>query len=99
MRRGTTPTVTFTIPVDCENLEAADITFSNPGGAFISKGKDDMTKAGNKISVRLTQEETLAFRANSKVMIQCAIRVSNGTGMRSKSHEEPVEDALKGVPV
>lgn len=99
MRRGTTPTVTFTLPVDCENLEATDITFSNPGGAFISKSIDDIAKAGNKISVRLTQEETLAFRANSNVMIQCAIRVSNGTVMRSRIYEEPVEDALKGVPV
>lgn len=99
MRRGTTPTVTFTIPVDCKNLEAADITFSNPGGAVISKGIDEMAKVGNQIAVRLTQEETLAFLANSKVMIQCAIRVSNGTGMRSKIYEEPVEDALKGIPV
>lgn len=99
MRRGTTPTVTYTLPFDAGTIASAEITFSNPGGAYISKSFDEITKAGDKISVRLTQEETLRFRANSTVKIQCAIRLSSGAGIRSKIHEEPVTDALLGVPV
>lgn len=99
MRRGTTPTITFTLPVDASTLQAADITISNPGGAHISKSLEELTKIGSKLSIRLTQEETLRLRENSVVKIQCAIRLGSGVCIRSQIHEEPVEGALKGVPV
>lgn len=99
MRRGTTPTITFTLPVEADTLQAADITISNPGGAYISKSLDELTKSGTRLSVRLTQEETLRLRENSVVKIQCSIRLNSSVCIRSKIHEELVEGALKGVPV
>lgn len=99
MRRGTTPTITYSLPFDSASVRAAEITISCPGAAYISKGIDDMTAKGNKLSVRLTQEETLRFRAGSNVSMQIALRLSGGSCIRSKIHEELVTDALKGVPI
>lgn len=99
MRRGTTPTITYSLPFDTVSVQAAEITFSCPGSAYISKSLPEMTASGNKLAVRLTQEETLRFRDGSTVSIQIALRLAGGSCVRSKIHQEPVTDALKGVPI
>ena len=64
MRRGTTPTMLFSIPG--HNLSGADIVLSILQGKLYNKTNDDMTvtatDAGTLLAVRFTQEETLAFR-------------------------------------
>ena len=99
MRRGTTPTITYTLPFDAELVQIAEITISCPGYAYISKSKDKMYINGNKLSIRLTQEETLLFRPGGIVSIQLALRLDGGTCIRSQIHKEPVTDALKEVPI
>ena len=71
MTRGTTPTFILTLPDSVDLEEAANVyaTFRR-GTAEITKTGDDLDIAENTVSVYMTQEETLSFRAGTKVEIQ-----------------------------
>ena len=74
MRRGTTPTNTFSVPID---LSAATvfITYAQSGRTVIEKTGDDLTfdsSDGYKIIVELSQQDTLAFKAGAvEIQIRC----------------------------
>lgn len=81
MRRGTTPTVTFT--VSSKDGSALDLTGADIYVTFKEKSKDgsEITKSGEDvsvttsglksvISVTLTQEDTLSFHAGKSVRAQ-----------------------------
>jgi hypothetical protein len=70
MRRGTTPTHTFKISKDTSELCKIRVTYSQLGRAVIVKHDSDMTLDGECIIVKLTQAETLSFRAQPIVEIQ-----------------------------
>lgn len=73
MYRGTTPTITFTLPdkVDLTDIHEIWVTFKNYYQTFTVKyteGRVTIDSENNKISVELTQEETLTLSAGDIYM-------------------------------
>ncbi len=58
---ATTPTLTLTMPedVDLSNAERVVVTFCQNGVAVLEKNEDELTIDNNRVSVFLTQEDTL----------------------------------------
>ena len=71
MRRATTPTIKIDIDKDLTEYFYR-VAFKQKGLKTIVKDQDDCTLSedGKLIEVPLTQEETLSFYANNKVMVQ-----------------------------
>lgn len=83
MRRGSTPTHTFSLPVDTSIIAKQRITYAQQGQIVMVKTDDDITLAGNTIQVKLTQAETLAFCVNRAVEIQWEALTTSGDKLQS----------------
>ena len=97
MRRGTTPTNTFSVPID---LSAATvyITYAQSGRTVIEKTGDDLTfdsSAGHKIVGELSQQDTLAFKAGA-VEIQIRAVFETGEALASNIISTTFDRILKG---
>ena len=68
MTRGTTPELTFQLPFDAGALTKLSIAFEQDGVLVLEKKLEDCTVSGQQVSVRLTEEDTLAFRQNGSVL-------------------------------
>lgn len=74
--RGTTPTHTFEMPFDCENLTALTITYAQNDMIVLKKSKEDCIVKGANIIVKLSQEDTLRFNDERGVKMQ--VKILNG---------------------
>jgi hypothetical protein len=83
MIRGTTPTLEFTIPFDTSMLAEAWVTLSQSDKIVIDKALEDCKCDDRKLSVRLTQEETLKLDCNCKTEIQIRARTNAGDAIAS----------------
>lgn len=97
MRRGTTPTLTITVPTDLTGLE---IHLALDAGALIEKHTDDLdiTYSENETTVKatLTQEDTLAMQAGTNCEIQIRAYTADGAeAMATSIAKVPVERILK----
>ncbi len=96
MRRGTTPTLTFTLP---EEIDIAEIyvTFSQNGKTVLEKNKDEviMEKKKKTIIINLSQEDTLNFDDKAAMKIQLRIRDASGNAMASDFIQVRVYGILK----
>jgi len=86
MQRRTTPLVKVELPEDGNLCQAIRINFAQDRKIIFIKNKDDLTftseGTGANIkyygSVRLTQEETLKFKARMNLEIETDVKDSNG---------------------
>lgn len=78
---GSTPTYTFTLPFTVDNIAEAKVTFSQ-GGVSVSKKFKDCTAAGNTLTVRLSQEDTLSF-CDGLVEMQIKVLTKGGEALVS----------------
>lgn len=97
MIRGTTPTNTF---VSCTDLSEATIveayfTYSQNDEVIFEKSMPAITIDGKRISVKLTQADTLLLDDDEDVEIQAALKFSDGTVIRSKVVRTDVGMILK----
>lgn len=95
MIRGTTPTLEFVIPFDTGQLAEAFVTLSQKGKVVIDKALEDCHCGGNKLSVRLTQEETLKLECDCITEIQVRARTLEGEAIASNIIRERTERILK----
>jgi hypothetical protein len=70
MIKGTTPTHTFNVPLSAENIKKVKITYEQDGTKVLTKRENDCDIEDCKVTVRLTQEETLKFNHEKLVSIQ-----------------------------
>ena len=94
MRRGTTPTHTFTIPFDVANVSDALIVYAQNDLEILRKTAPHCHMDGNTISVELTQEETLKFNCHKKVQIQVRVLTTEGKALASNIITADVEKCL-----
>lgn len=108
MKRGTTPTLTFT--VSSEDGSPMDLTEATvyitlkekgSGGAEVTKTGDDLTVefdgTDTTIGVTLTQEDTLTFKAGKQVRVQIRFKVGEkamATDIASFSFDEILRDGV-----
>ena len=85
MYRATTPTHIFTMPFDTSLLKEIRVTYAKEDKEIIlQKTGDDCVLDGRDINVALTQEETLLFEAEKRVLIQLRVLTVDGKAMASK---------------
>ena len=95
MRRGTTPTLIFTLPMEAKLLEYAYISFANQRGVIFEKQMQDCEANGNELKLRLTQADTLAMRADENVTIQIRAKTYAGDALASNFMHASVYGILK----
>lgn len=76
--RGTTPKHVFTLPFEKEEVSDLRITYSQEKTKILTKQLTDIEFDKNDIILKLTQEETLQFKANKEVSVQIKIKTSQG---------------------
>ena len=77
MYRGTTPTITFTLPLLGSTITALHLSFAQNGELVLEKGLADCLLADNTLQVTLTEQETLLFEAE-KGMVEMQLRIGCG---------------------
>ena len=62
MYRGTTPTFTFTLPIECETISRLSVAFKQGGKLLFERCLADVTMSGKVLSCTLTEEEPTTAR-------------------------------------
>lgn len=80
MYRGTTPTLNFTFEHNLEelNISALYITFKQGTEVVLEKSLEELEIKENKVTINLTQQETLKFMSYKPILIQARIKANNG---------------------
>lgn len=94
MRRGTTPTHIFTLPFGTDTVDKIRVVYKQDGEVKIVKSEADADITENKISVKLSQEETLSLNSDSKTHIQLRILTSGGDALASKVYIKHTGECL-----
>ena len=95
MYRGTTPTLTFTLPFESHRITGLNLSFAQQEQVLLEKTLPDCVAEGNTLQVTLTEAETLLFD-DQKGMVEMQLRVGCGKSrMASKVMRICVERILK----
>lgn len=96
MRRGTTPTHIFTLPISVEQCAVVRIIYAQGGESKLIKNKEDLSfENGVTAKVTLTQEDTFLFNSRELVEIQVRIKTLDGTALASEILKVRVERLLE----
>lgn len=95
MRRGTTPTHTFTTDLDLTAAEVLFVTYKQQGKTIVEKDIGEVMLEPEQISLELSQDDTLAFSTTGEVQIQIRARFAGGEAVASNIIRVPAEAILK----
>lgn len=97
MRRGTTPTLTFTTPYEAAMVQSGYLTFKQRGAIVLDLPLSDpsITVEDNAISCTLTQENTLAMTTAAPCEAQIRAILASGSAVASNIVDIPVCAILK----
>ena len=96
MYRGTTPTLTFRLPIDTGSITVLSIAVAQGRLVKIEKTLSDVHLDGNVISCTLTEDETLSLTAGASVEAKIQLRVGVGEQrMASQIFTVPVKRILR----
>ena len=96
MYRGTTPTLTFRLPIDTGSITVLSVAVAQGRQVKIEKTLSDVHLDGNVISCTLTEAETLSLTAGARVEAKIQLRVGVGEQrMASQIFTVPVERILR----
>ena len=96
MYRGTTPTLTFRLPIDTGSITVLSLAVAQAGQVKIEKALSDVQLDGNVVSCTLTEAETLSLTAGRCNDVKIQLRVGvGGQRMASQVFEVPVERILR----
>ena len=95
MYRGTTPTLTFTLPIAGKSITALNLSFAQKGQLLLEKTLADCLVEDTALQVTLTEQDTLLFD-DKQGMVEMQLRVGCGeTKMASNIMRMSVERILK----
>lgn len=95
MIRGTTPKLEFTLPFNTSEITEAFVTLAQNDVVLVDKALTDCECDERKLSVRLTQEETLKLSCDCKTDIQVRVRTKAGDALASEIIRESTYKILK----
>lgn len=93
--KGCTCKNTFSFPYAENDVKVIFITYQQKGRTVIEKSLSDCTFSDDKVSVILTQEDTLKLAENEYIEIQIRVRLQDGTPTKSKIIETYTDRVLK----
>lgn len=99
MYRVTTPTHTFTLPIQTSSCAEVQVTYKQNATQIIKHYQDEvmpsgMSFDGKKVIVRLTQEETKAFNPRMSVFAQVRVLTTGNDAYASQMFSIRVNDVL-----
>lgn len=94
MIRGSTPTHTFSLPISTDLIKSLRLTYVQSGRTVLEKTEKEVRMNGKQISLKLTQEETLAFDISYRVKIQLKVLTADGSVLVSQIFEQSAESVL-----
>lgn len=95
MIRGTTPIHTFELPFDVATISDVRVIYYQDGEVILWRDAAECELEGNKITIRLTQEETFSFDcAKGYVYIQLRVRTVEGDVLASNEIRVEVKRCL-----
>ena len=95
MIRGTTPLLEFVIPFDTSLLAEAFVTMAQNGVVVVEKKLSECERTAKKLSVRLSQEETLKLKQSIITEIQIRAKTLSGEVVASNIFMERTDRILK----
>lgn len=95
IRQGTTPTHTFTVPIDTSTLKTVHIAYAQNEQVLFVKRDNDVTLQGDKIITTLTQQDTLMLKPEEVVAIQVRVLTHAGDALTSDTIFKSVEECLE----
>lgn len=102
IRRGTTPTHTYTLPVSDSAIDNIYITYAQYGvtvveltGDSVTITSDDTDSGTSTASVTLTQEQTLDFVGGSIAEIQVRFTTTSGVAFASQKIQIDIDPIIK----
>lgn len=93
MRRGSTPVNTFDVDIDLRDATVF-VSYEQGGAVVVEKTGTDLTIESDKITLTLTQEDTLAFKPGG-VDIQIRYVFPNGAADASNIIRTTFERIIK----
>lgn len=97
--RGTTPTIELNIQQDIDLTMVANvwIYLSQQNKVKVDKGLDDVqiNTEQHKITLILSQDDTLALKADTDTLFQIRLLLSNGTALASLASKVVVKQVYK----
>lgn len=100
MRRGTTPTITMTLPeeIHISEITAAAFSIAQAGEEIISKHLSDLTAdaTSNTLEVTLSQEDTLALDKDIVAEIQLKVKTNSESVLVSDIIRASVDRIING---
>ena len=99
MYRVTTPTHTYTLPMDTSTLAEIQVTYKQGDVSLVKHYQDGalpegMTLDGPDVVIDLTQEETKAFAAPMPVRSQVRVLTASGKSYASQVFTVSVSEVL-----
>lgn len=94
MTRGTTPTLEFSIPYAASDIKNGYVTFAQHHRPVFEVGRDGMEIQDGKITVTLTQQQTLQLVPDD-LMVQIRLLLEGDQAVASQLMELHVQDVLK----
>lgn len=98
--RGTTPTIIITVQTDIDLTQVAEvwIYLSQQNKVKVDKQLDDVSiDTENKtITVTLSQDDTLALKADIDTLFQIRLLLMNGTALATLASKVTVKEIYKG---
>ena len=85
IRRGTTPVIRCILDIGQANISVLWLTFSQDEEEKFTKTLSDISWEGRSFRVRLTQEDTLKFKADELADVQLRLLLIDGTAMGSNT--------------
>lgn len=82
MIRGTTPTLEFILPFDTSLISEAYVTLAQAGDVVLDKPLSECALDGNKMTVKLTQGDTLKLKTGL-IEIQIRAKTIDGDAIAS----------------
>lgn len=85
--RGTTPEHSFDLPYDKQLIKDLRITYGQNNKEIFTKTIQECVVSDKKVSILLTQEETLLFKAEKPLNIEIRIKLADQKVVRT---EDPI---------
>ncbi len=76
--RGTTPAVSFGLPLPTDQLATAFVTVLQRDKVIIEKELKECSCTGNTIAAQLTQEDTLALEVGTLAKVRLIVKTVGG---------------------
>jgi hypothetical protein len=95
MIRGTTPTLSFTLPFETELIKKLWVTFSQCNKEIFTLEKDDCELNEYEVEVKLSQRQTLQLLPNAIVEIQLRVLTLDDVALASDVLHTSVQRILK----